>query len=87
MSEYAMESQSKVDNSTSASSLFLSGGLGYAATTFPPILCTASDENAGFYSLILPICVIEAVGSTLLILSLWNIHKAGSIIVHVFKKK
>ncbi len=77
MSEFAVQSRKRADNTTSATELFLSGGLGYAATTFPPVLCTASDEDAGFYSLILPLGFIQAVVSSMLILSLWWIHKVS----------
>ncbi len=77
MIEFGVESRNRADNTTSATELFLSGSLGYSATTFPPVLCTASDEDAGFYSLILPICIIQAVVSSMLILLLWSIHRVS----------
>ncbi len=77
MTVFGVESRNRANNTTSATELFLSGGLGYSATTLPPILCTPSDEDAGFYSLILPICIIQAIGSSVLILSLWHIHRVS----------
>ena len=58
VSEFGVESRRKAENGTSALDLFLSGGLGYSATTFPQILCTRSDEDVVFYSLILPLAII-----------------------------
>ena len=77
MSEFGVESRNKADNITSAIDLFVSGGLGYANMRFPPVLCRPSDGEVAFYSLILPLAIIQAIGSTMLILLLWRIHRVS----------
>ena len=50
---------------------------GYTMGRFPPILCVGADAGATFYSLVLPIDIILGVGSNLLIIIFWKIHKVG----------
>ena len=47
---------------------------GYTITRFPPILCTGSDADATFYSLLLPIIIIIGTGTSLLVIMFWKIH-------------
>ena len=77
LSEFAVESRNKVENGTSALDLFVTGDLGYTTISFPPILCFASDKDAGFYSLILPLSIFQAIGGTMLILIVWHIHRVS----------
>ena len=56
---------------------FLTGGLGFRAHRSPPILCTGTDKDAVFYSLVLPINIILAIGCTLLIIIFWTVHKVS----------
>ena len=58
-----------------SSSDAVKGGLGFAITRFPPLLCTGTDRDATFYPLILPILIILMVGMTVLIVIFWIIHK------------
>ena len=47
---------------------------GYTITRFPPILCTGSDADATFYSLVFPIIIIIGTGTNLLVIMFWKIH-------------
>ena len=48
---------------------------GFGLTRFPPILCTGLQKNATFYSLVLPINILMAIGIPLLVIIFWIIHK------------
>ena len=48
---------------------------GFGLTRFPPILCTGLQRNATFYSLVLPINILMAIGIPLLVIIFWIIHK------------
>ena len=63
--------------SGNATSTTDSNGLGYGMTRFPPILCTPTDRDAAFYSLILPLDVILAVGCTLLAIIVLSVHRVS----------
>ena len=52
---------------------------GYTMGRNPPILCTGSDAGANFYSLVLPINIILGIGTNLLIVIFWKIHKVGTL--------
>ena len=52
---------------------------GYIIYRFPPILCVGTDADATFYSLVLPLDIILGVGSNLLIIIFWKIHKVGQV--------
>lgn len=54
---------------------FASGGLGYGLIRFPPIICSGTNSNVAYYSLVLPINIITAIVLTELILIFWTIHK------------
>ena len=64
----------KSENSTSQVT-FLSGGLGFRSTRFPPLLCISSDPDAMFYSLVLIVDLILASGCTLLLIIFWSLHR------------
>ena len=53
------------------------GTLGFGRPQFPPIVCTGIDGDATFYSLVLPIIIILAIGLTLLMLMFWFVHKVN----------
>ena len=57
---------------------FLSGGAGFRITRFPPILCPGSDSDAVFYSLVLELDLIVAIGCTLLIIILWSVLRVSA---------
>ena len=63
--------------SSNSSQSFVDGGMGFTITRFPPILCTGSDRDAVFYSVVFPINLALAIGCTLLICTLWTIHKVS----------
>jgi len=48
---------------------------GFGLTRFPPILCTSLQRDSTFYSLVLPINLLIAIGVPLLIIMFWIIHK------------
>jgi len=48
---------------------------GFVLTSFPPILCTRLQRDPTFYSLVLPINILLAIGIPLLIIIFWIIHK------------
>ena len=77
MSKFGVQSRNEAETGTSAQDLFVNGGLGYSITMFPPIICAPSDNDVLFYSLILPIVIMQAAGSTVLIFILWHIHRVS----------
>ena len=54
-------------------SAFVTGG--FTIGHFPPLLCVAKNGNAVYFTLILPISLIVAIGTTLLIIILATILK------------
>ena len=46
---------------------------GLTMTRFPPGYCLAQDFNAAFYTFVLPISIINALGASLITLILWTI--------------
>ena len=56
---------------------------GFGLTRFPPILCTGLQRSSTFYSLVLAINILMAIGIPLLIIIFWIIHK---VIVVLAKK-
>ena len=77
MSKLAVDVRERAENGTSSHQLFLSEGLGFFSSRFPAILCTGSDRDAVFYSLILPIDLILATGCTLLLIIFWSVHRVS----------
>lgn len=65
------------DSFAAANVSFLNHGLGYSLTRFPPILCTGSNSDVIFYSVVMPIELVLAVGCSLLIVMFWTIHKVS----------
>jgi len=53
---------------------------GFGLTRFPPILCTSLQSDPTFYSLVLPINVLLAIGVPLLIIIFWIIYKVQTFI-------
>ena len=51
------------------------GRLGFGQTRFPTILCSATNKDVAFYSLVLPIDLTLGLGCTLLVIATWFIHK------------
>ena len=56
---------------------------GFGLTRFPPILCTSLQSDPTFYSLVLPINIVLAIGVPLLIVLFWIIHKVYAFILYV----
>ena len=54
-------------------SAFVTGG--FTIGSFPPLLCVTKNGNAVYFTLILPISLVVAIGTTLLILILATILK------------
>ena len=48
---------------------------GFGLIRFPPILCAGLQRDSTFYSLVLPIDILSAIGIPLLIILFWTIHK------------
>ena len=48
---------------------------GFGLMRFPPILCTSWQRDPTFYSLVLPINILLAIGVPLVIIVFWTIHK------------
>ena len=42
---------------------------------FPPIICVADSRNGNFYGFLLPVTIMNAIGTSLLVLIFWMIHK------------
>ncbi len=66
MSHHAVEAKSGA---------MLQGRLGFGLATFPPFLCSGIDADVTFYSLILPNIILVQIGTTMLILTIWYVHK------------
>ena len=79
MIKFGVELQNQYENSSLQyrSDMFFSGGLGFKPSRFPTILCTGSDPDAIFYSLLVPIDIILACGCTMLIIIFWSIHRVS----------
>ena len=56
---------------------FLSGGLGYRPSQFPPIICTVGHPDTTFYSLILPLQISLGLTGTALVLTFYFIYKVS----------
>ena len=52
---------------------------GYTMNRFPPILCVGTNVDATFYSLVLPIDIMLGIGTALLVITFWKIHKVGCL--------
>ena len=55
---------------------------GFATFTFPPLFCTPTNREVTFYSIILPVSVLLATGSSLLIIVLWIVWQVETVIHH-----
>ena len=77
MADTAVDLQRQIENSTSQyiNNLFISEGLGFGHTEIPTLLCTSTNTDATFYSLLIMIDVILACGCTMLIIVFWTVHK------------
>jgi len=56
---------------------------GFRPTRFPPILCTSLQRDPTFYSLVLPINILIAVGVPLVIIIFWTIHKVHRLLMTI----
>ena len=85
MAKFAADIRKQNEKFTSQikNDLFLSGGLGFATSRFPPILCTGRDQDVIFYTVVLPIGIILASGCTILINIFWSVHKVSLLIINV----
>ena len=63
---------------------FTSGGLGFTATAFPAAFCHPFNEDLTFYVLLVPIIILLAVGSVLLVLIIHQIHKVSEHIKFLY---
>jgi len=75
MAKFAVDARKRATNETSATELFLSGGLGYSNARFPPILCVGSDRDAVFYTTALPLDLGLAIGCTMLLIIILHVHR------------
>jgi len=73
--KFAVDAQKRATNEISATEIFLSGGLGYNNARFPPILCGASDREVLFYSTVLPLDLGLAIGGSMLLIIILNVHR------------
>ena len=71
----AVDAVNAAGNDTSATDLLLSDGLGFANLRYPQFLCSVGDGAVAFYSLILPLDLIQATGTTFLIAIIWRIRR------------
>lgn len=60
---------------------FLSGGLGFRIIRFPPVLCLGGNDDAVYYSTLLPINIVVFIGITELIFIFYAIHKVITRVV------
>jgi len=79
MVKFSVDVQGSVDNSTTHAQSFARGGMGYGSTRFPPLLCTGSNKDVVFYSLVLPIDLALAVGCTMLLFIFWSVRKVTRV--------
>ena len=79
ITKFGVDLQDEYENSTASfrNNLFLSRGTGYILSRFPPLLCYGSDLDVNFYTIVLPIEVILAVGCTMMIIVLWTVHRVS----------
>ena len=52
---------------------------GYVVHQFPPFLCTPQNQMFWYYSAILPLNILIAIGVSLFVLMLWKLHKVRII--------
>jgi len=77
----AIDARREAGNGTSAVDLLLSDGLGFSNLRYPPIFCSPRDQNVAFYFLIIPLDLIQAVGTTLIIAIIWRIRRVSTLIL------
>ena len=51
---------------------------GFTITRFPPILCAAKSATFNYYTFMLPLSIIIAIGLTLLVLIFWKLLKVSA---------
>ena len=56
---------------------------GYTMTRFPTILCTGSDKDVTFYTMVLPITIILGIGTSILVFIFWKIHTVRKLCKYV----
>ena len=80
ISKSAMDAANAAGNETSAADLLLSDGLGFKNFRYPPILCNMRYKVVIFYSLVLPMILIQATGTTLIIAITWHIRRVCTLV-------
>ena len=80
ISKSAVNAANAAGNETSATDLLLSDGLGFANFRYPPILCNMRYEVVAFYSLVLPLDLIQIAGTTLIIAIIWRIRRVCTLV-------
>ena len=50
-------------------------GLQYSIASFPPYHCLPSDENATFYSFVLPLIILILIGGIMAVFLVQQLHK------------
>ncbi len=70
MSHHAVKAKSEA---------MLQGRLGFGLGYFPPYRCLGIDGDVAFYSVILPNIILVKIGVTMLILTIWYVHKVRMI--------
>ena len=53
----------------------------YVTSRFPPLLCLPSNQDWVFYAMVLPICILVAVGAIFCMLLVRAIHKVSVLTV------
>ena len=77
---FATDAQEELGNTTLSVLVARPQGYGYGMSGYPPILCTAVDRNIIFYLTVLPMGIILGLGGSLLLASMWLIHKASDFV-------
>ena len=76
MADFAVELESDVIRQA-RNITFASGGLGFQIIRFPPILCFGGDDDAVFYSTVLPVNILLVLGSTELVFIFYGLLKVS----------
>ena len=74
MADFAEDIRKQPENSP-LRLMFLSGGLGFRSTRFPALLCTGTNPDVVFYTLVLAGDLILAIGCTMLLVMFWSVHR------------
>lgn len=53
---------------------------GFVIANFPPFFCVGREADVTFYVHILPINIILGIGTSLLVLIFWKLHKVNALV-------